>query len=289
MKQYGIVDTGSNTIVLIVYEIQEGRPIPVRYYSDPVHLIDYVKDGALEPIGIEKAKASLMQYAEMLDTLDIESRHCDITEPCRVLNASELISALEETGFVVHPLSGAEEAACDFIGAKLSYPSLKDGVAFDVGGGSTELISFQDNEIVDAMSFHLGCVRLAHLPLDTSACMEEIEKAAAQYPSLAKKQDQLIAIGGTAKFATHVIEALHGQGKTYPVAFLKDLFDRLCDKEPAAVSVMKQIVNPARQPLFLPGIHMILEISRFYGAKTLCFSDTGIREGFFMKHVMGMA
>lgn len=40
MERYGIIDVGSNTMVLIVYEMEDGRPVPVDYLSTPVHLVD---------------------------------------------------------------------------------------------------------------------------------------------------------------------------------------------------------------------------------------------------------
>ena len=43
---------------------------------------------------------------------------------------------------------------------------------------------------------------------------------------------------------------------------------------------MKANVDPSRQPVFLPGLHMILEIARIYRAKRILISKTGIREGF---------
>ena len=43
---------------------------------------------------------------------------------------------------------------------------------------------------------------------------------------------------------------------------------------------MKANVDPSRQPVFLPGLHMILEIARIYHAKRILISKTGIREGF---------
>ena len=47
MNRYGIADVGSNTVVLIVYEVNADQLKQLKYISTPVHLINYVKDGKI--------------------------------------------------------------------------------------------------------------------------------------------------------------------------------------------------------------------------------------------------
>ena len=49
-----------------------------------------------------------------------------------------------------------------------------------------------------------------------------------------------------------------------------------------ATKAMKKVVDKARIPVFLPGVHMILEIARIFEAETIVVFPTGIREGFLM-------
>lgn len=281
MTQYAIVDIGSNTIVLVIYEIQQGKPVQTYYQSTSAHLIDTVDEqGTMSKDGIAKAYAILTAYEKICDEKSIQYRWADITEPCRIVNQSALVDKLSMTSFTIYPLSGYEEAACDYYGTKYSYPSMQDGIAFDVGGGSTELISFQDGQILDAVSFHLGCVRLAHLPLDTTECAQQINQQQTQYPSLATSAKQIIGIGGTMRAVGLTCDALYQTGMTLPVHLLKELYDNLCQKEPSAIEAMQRCVDISRQPVFLPGIHMILEICTAFDTDTILISSTGIREGF---------
>ena len=96
MNRYGIADVGSNTVVLIVYEVNADQLKQLKYISTPVHLINYVKDGKMSREGIDKALAVLKQYAAILDEMNISYRFADITEPCRIHNAEELIEALNK-------------------------------------------------------------------------------------------------------------------------------------------------------------------------------------------------
>ena len=230
--------------------------------------------------GINKATEVLQSYADKLDEMQVQYRFADITEPCRIQNKEELVQSLQNTGWEIYPLSGNEEALYDFLGTKYSYPNLIDGIAFDVGGGSTELISFKNGQPIDAMSFPLGCVRLRHLPIDTPECEKEILSARKEYPSLNITCEELIGIGGTMRAAGKVYQALFHEELTIEVIKLQEIFDKLCIHDSAYEEVMKANVDPSRQLVFLPGLHMILEIARIYHAKRILISKTGIREGF---------
>ncbi|MCI6515139.1 MAG: hypothetical protein MR445_07840 [Erysipelotrichaceae bacterium] len=283
MTRYGIADIGSNTIVLLVYEMDEGKPISIYHKSTPSHLIDDVsQDRIMSQEGINKAQTVLYRYGEILDEMDVHFRYACITEPCRILNQSQLVEALQETGFEIYPLTGSMEASLDYQGTLFSCPQYQNGIAFDVGGGSTELISFQDNRAVDAMSFPLGCVRLAHLPLDNTDCRKAILQAREDFPSLNVSCDTLIGIGGSLRYAGLLLDEMYQTGFTIPVSLLREVYERLVNEEPKAVKAMKKVVDKARIPVFLPGVHMILEIADIYEATTIVVSPTGIREGFLM-------
>ena len=284
MTQYAITDIGSNTMVLIFYEIHDGVPIQMYHESTPAHLIDYVDaDRIMSKEGIAEAARVLALYDQKCETAGIEYRFADITGPCRIGNQQELVDALAKTKFEIHPLTGYQEAAYDYIGTRFSYPDVRDGIAFDVGGGSTELISFRDSKPVDAVSFHLGCVRLSHLPLDTQECAKELHKIRKEYPSLNTASKDLIGIGGTMRYAGLVCNDLYHTDHMLPVVRLREMYQRLLDHEAEAEEAVMREVRVSRQPLLLPGIHMILEICNAYEAETILISDTGIRDGFLLE------
>lgn len=285
MTRYGIADIGSNTVVLLVYEAAGSSLRNLKYISTPAHLIDDVKDGRMTPEGIRKAADILKGYAAILDGMDIEYRFADVTEPCRIENKDELIDALSQSGFKIYPLTGKEEAMCDFSGARYSFPDLTDGVAFDVGGGSTELIRFEGGEAVEAMSFHLGCVRLSHLPLDTKECRKELLKARKEYPRLDVQADTVIGIGGTARAVGLLSEAVYGNRQRISTENLIDLFERIRTGEKTACDALKRVVEPTRAAILLFGMHMILEICAVFEAKEVLICETGIREGFLFERI----
>ncbi|MCH3961876.1 MAG: hypothetical protein LKF53_00815 [Solobacterium sp.] len=281
MTQYAVADIGSNTMVLVIYELHDGLPVQIYHESTPAHLIEHVNDqGQMSLQGIQKAYEVLKTYQQICDENNISFRWADITEPCRIQNQKTLVEALSGCSFEIYPLTGYEEASCDYIGSKNSWSEPKDGIAFDVGGGSTELIAFQNGEILDALSFHLGCVRLAHLPLDTQECREQLLIAQKDHPAFQTSSAQLIGIGGTMRAAGLVADALYHTGNTVSCCTLQQLYTDLVNNDPTALEAMLQNVRESRQPVFLPGMHMILEICTLFAAKTILISDSGIREGF---------
>lgn len=52
---YGVIDVGSNTIRLCIYDVEDGRIIPLFSTKNTAGLIDYVNDGELSKKGIRKA------------------------------------------------------------------------------------------------------------------------------------------------------------------------------------------------------------------------------------------
>lgn len=286
MERYGIIDIGSNTIVLIIYIMDGNRPVPSSYQSVPLHLIDYIENGHMREDGIQKTLQVLQMYREKLRSAECTGYEAFITEPWRGIdNQHSMLERFREI-VSVSALSGEEEASYDYYGSQLSWPDIHDGIAFDIGGGSTELISFRNRKITAAMSFPLGCVRLRHLPLDTEECVNEILKARSSYPPLNVKAESVIAIGGTARAFKLLCNDLYHCGSIIHADTVRELYQRLLTNEKTAADAMHRIIDSARIPVFLPGIHMMLEIIRIFDTQQLYVSDTGIREGFLMKKVL---
>ncbi len=136
---YGVIDIGSNTIVLIIYDSAD--PVHVKdYYSEPVHLVSYNIGGRMQEEGIQKAKDVLEQYRAILYAQKVGRVFAFITEPWRRLsNAQEFLSQLNECGIRIDPLSGREEAEYDFYGSRIDCSDVLTGMIVDIGGGSTEI------------------------------------------------------------------------------------------------------------------------------------------------------
>ena len=282
--KYGLVDMGSNTVVLVIYEVNNLDEMPnvLVHNSTPVRLVSYIKDGHMDKEGIKKAKEVLIEYFTILEEVGVDSFYAFMTEPARNIdNLDEMLKEFEEVGFKVEPLTGIQEAEYDFAGSQLAYHEIPSGNAFDIGGGSTELITFENNMIKEAISIPYGCVRLSTLPIEKGFVDDILRNTLNEYPLLNSiKNDVLIGIGGTCRATYQVINALHHTGKRFPVIYAEKLYNDLLNNNPEVQEVLKRELNKNRRQVLLPGLNMLLGITRAFNAKEIHFSTGCVREGF---------
>ncbi|MBQ1468736.1 MAG: hypothetical protein IIZ27_09695, partial [Solobacterium sp.] len=215
MKNYGVIDIGSNTIVLLIYSAE--KKLKILYHeSQPVHLIQYVQNGHMQEEGILRACEVLSHYREVCTSCVLEDLQAFVTEPWRNIDNAEDMLRRFRSYVPVTPLSGVEEARLDYQGSLLDCADILSGNAFDIGGGSTEFICFRDHRILEAVSIPYGCVRLSVLPVTESFTGPIVQETLRKYPGLTQEpSDTLIGIGGTCRAAGKMAEAVFGTRNTH--------------------------------------------------------------------------
>ncbi len=118
---YAIIDIGSNTIRLNVYQVEEDGAIHSIFQSkETAGLAGYVReDGSMSREGLDRAADALLRFRSILDALHIENRAVFATASLRnITNSEEAVFQLQErTGLMIRLLSGREEAILDYVGA----------------------------------------------------------------------------------------------------------------------------------------------------------------------------
>lgn len=290
MQKVGLVDIGSNTIVLLIYKITEDTFEIIHHESEPVHLVSYSKDGHMDNMGIEKACEVLKQYRKILDSYSIQDGYGFITEPWRRIdNDQEMIQAFTDCGFEIHALTGEEEATYDFLGSRIDTNDIASGIAFDVGGGSSEFIRFENQVVCEAQSIPYGCVRLKQLPLNKETVDKPLQQMVIDYPKLSTTCKEIIGIGGTVRAAGKVCEAIFGTSSTMSIKNLEDIYTKLENNDPSTTEIMHEVVSKGRWEVFLPGLNMVLGIAHLYHAETIRISSGCVREGFLMRVILKTA
>ena len=158
---YGVIDVGSNTIRLVIYEVKENRIESLFSNKNTAGLIGYVNDGELSRKGIRKACDVLNSLQKVAAHAQVEKLYVFATASLRnIANTKEAVEEIEkETGLDIDVISGHDEAVLDFEGAAHAQ-KLKDGVMVDIGGGSTEVVAFADGKITDAVSLEFGSLSM---------------------------------------------------------------------------------------------------------------------------------
>lgn len=285
MNRYGIVDVGSNTIVHVIYEAENGSLRIVSHHSDPMHLVSYIHDSHMDQEGIRKACKSITNALSDFEKNDVSLIRGFVTAPARGIdNSNDLIRAVADTGLRLRILSGEKEAFFSFRGTSLDTDA-DSGLMIDIGGGSTELLTFGNGKMMDSFSMPLGCVRLKNETDASKASTEMLKDYRMQHRQM-QDQEVLLAVGGTARALAKVIRALYGTGRSGDVRFAYDLYEKLIHSDPEALEAVKNNVGPARRPVFTPGLAMLCAVCRSFGIRTILSSEYGVREGFLLETML---
>lgn len=154
---HGIIDIGSSTVRMAVYDIRGGDIEMLLKKKHVVGLAAYVKDGVMTQAGIDKAVEILKEFTGFLQCFHITRVAAFTTAALRnAKNSKEAVAEIERrTGLKIRVITGDEEATFDFIGATHAFGH-QDGLLVDIGGGSTELVAFAGGRILQKVSLPLG-------------------------------------------------------------------------------------------------------------------------------------
>jgi exopolyphosphatase/guanosine-5'-triphosphate,3'-diphosphate pyrophosphatase len=182
-----VIDVGSNSIKALVAGCAEDPDALLRIHEETLEV--RISDGigaatpALQPGRIEAAAQAVRQLLENCRTHGpLTAVRIVATSAVRsASNGTDFLDAVEAaTGLRPVILSGDEEALAIARGARTDpviTRSLKDFTVFDLGGGSMELIRFEQDAVASHTSLPLGSVRLTEMLVQKAAEPLEAETA----------------------------------------------------------------------------------------------------------------
>jgi exopolyphosphatase/guanosine-5'-triphosphate,3'-diphosphate pyrophosphatase len=191
-------------------------------------------------------------------------------------------------GFGARTLSGDEEARLTFAGAT----SLRDGtgrmLVIDIGGGSTELVLGRAGEVTWHTSLQVGVVRHSerHLHTDppTRAELDALRADVRVEMPRDAAVDVAIAVAGTPTQAAAIDLGLERydpaliEGHVLTARTLAEQLDRL-SALPLAARREVDGLDPARAPVIVAGIAIMLEVVRCFGLPSVEASERDILWG----------
>ena len=158
-----IIDIGSNTIKLVIYEVRKDNSFfGVQQESAKVKLGESLAHSdSLDEQSILKSIDVLLQYRDIIRLESTNKVLCVATSAVREAKNGKYFvdQVLERTGFKVRVLNGEEEAYYSYLGASMKT-CIPNGLYFDLGGGSLELVYTEDFHIKRAQALPLGALRL---------------------------------------------------------------------------------------------------------------------------------
>ena len=197
----GVIDIGSNTVRLVVYETPTRLPIPIFNEKSQCALAAGMsKTGKLSPEGVSEALRSLARFVKLAEAMGVERLEAMGTSAVRdATDGQAFLGLVEQTcGLNVHVLSGAEEARLAAVGLLNGTPRA-DGVLGDLGGGSLDLVGLNDGSPASFATLPLGHIRLGEdSGGDRKKAREILKRQLADIPWLADMNGRsLYAIGGS--------------------------------------------------------------------------------------------
>lgn len=159
----GIIDIGSNSVRLVVYQ---GHPrIPATLFNEKVMAglgRSLAATGTIDADSMALAMGALGRFAMVAREMDAPLRTVATAAVRDASNGPAFLAAAGALGLTVDVLTGEQEATAAGMGVLSAIPEA-DGVVGDLGGGSLELVRVVAGTVTDRISFPLGVLRIAAL------------------------------------------------------------------------------------------------------------------------------
>lgn len=296
MKQ-AVIDIGSNSIRLTLYETQ-GENFNILFREKIMAgLAGYVENGALSAEGIECACAGLLTFQSILQTLEIDHISVFATASLRnISNTEQALSVIRAaTGYSVEVISGENEALFGYAGA-MQELHLTGGAFLDIGGASTEIVTFDEGAPVDFASFPIGSLSLYRrcvkkiLPGEGSLkrLRQVISETFDVSAGALAPRPLLVGVGGTARAALKLAQHYYKSSedcRSITAEQLDGLCTFLCSGEKCASDLILRL-EAERIHTLIPGLLILQHIFHLFQAQQLVISKYGVREGYLCQKIL---
>lgn len=287
-KPVSIIDIGSNSVRLVVYEGLCRSPTIMFNEKVLCGLGQGVaKTGKLDEDASNRALAAIRRFTLISNQFGEGNLHILATAASReASNGKDFIKSVEKIcGTQVQLLSGEMEAHFACLGAKSGFVS-PNGIVGDLGGGSMEL-SPTDCDPGQGHTTPLGSLRLQEVSGgDVSKARKiarkELQKIKLKWPD---KKRTFYAIGGTWRalarlhmvYTDYPLDVLHHYtiSSDKYLAFCKRVISQDLNDFPGIEEITKN-----RQTLIPFAAAALAEVIEKLGVKEVVMSAAGLREGY---------
>jgi exopolyphosphatase/guanosine-5'-triphosphate,3'-diphosphate pyrophosphatase len=289
MEPIAVVDIGSNSVRLVVYE-GLSRALTMLFNEKVLCGLGkgLAQTGRMDQVSVERALAALRRFRALAHQARASTIFALATAAAREAeNGPDFIRQAEAIlGCRVRVLSGEEEAKYSAFGIISGY-SDPDGIAGDMGGGSLELIDIRGRNLGRGLTLPLGGIRLSEYARGSlSKAAEYARKHVRKAEFLELGQNRVFyAVGGTwrnlaklhmemRKYPIHIVQD-YRLGLADAMSFLQNVIRMDGEKEPALSTISK-----SRRALMPYGAIAMTEVLEAMRPSHVSFSIQGVREGF---------
>lgn len=293
-SHYGIIDVGSNSMRLVVYDELSRAPFPRFNEKSMVALGAGLDDqGRFTETALANCLRVIRRFATIAAAMEVKRLDVLATEATRrAANGEELVARIEaETGLATRILSGEEEATYTARGV-LSGFYQPVGLVGDIGGGSLELAEIVGDKVgARKTSVPLGALPVkAMLAQGFDFAKTEVDAVLdGNLPPLLTKPFFYAVGGGWRALARvhiamndHPIKVIHGY--EVPAKQVSKLAKSIAKMTPDEVAALPDV--PDRRIETLPASALVMwRVLRKLKPETLVFSALGLREGWLFSQL----
>jgi exopolyphosphatase/guanosine-5'-triphosphate,3'-diphosphate pyrophosphatase len=302
-----VIDVGTNSVKLLIADVAGREVQPVWEESKQTRLgRGFYETHRLQPEPIAKTAQAVAVFVRTARDQKTTSIRVVATSAARdAVNPGDLISAIESaSGLKVEIISGEQEAEWAFQGVATDDElASRPLLLLDVGGGSTEFILGQGDQMHFRESFPLGTVRLMEtIPHSNPPTMEELTDSRqwirqfltknvrpklgpameAEVKMSSEKKFQLVGTGGTTSILARIEAGLQEYDRDRIEATrlsLERMRWHVLRLWSLPLAERQQIVGlpKKRADVILTGVLIYQEIMEQFGFSELRVSTRGLR------------
>ncbi len=305
----GVLDVGSNTVHLLVVDAHQGaRPLPAFSHKVELHLADHLdaanrlsEECSVRLLGLVREAIIIAEDKGVQELLAFA------TSAIRdAANGDEILARIEsQTQVKIQVLPGTEESRLTFLAARRWFGwSSGRLLLLDIGGGSLEIASGQDEDPAVAVSLPLGANRLTRFWLDGDPPVrDEVRRlrkhvraeiaASASAIRSAGDPDHRVATSKTFRQLARIAGAAPSSEGTYvrrvlrqsDVDELAERLPKMAVKERAALPGVSRI----RAPQLAAGAIVAAAAMDLFGISELEICPWALREGVILRRMDSLA
>lgn len=295
MGTHAVIDIGTNSLKMHVATVCDGHTDVLRDFTEVTRLGEGLHEtGELSAEAIARNVEAVASFQVKAVELGAETTVAVGTMALRSAgNARDFSDAVRgRCGLEVEVVPGEEEARLSYLAVVSGLGTGEGRVAvFDTGGGSTEFIFGEGEEILERFSLNVGsrqpteefCKSDPVTGAELAAMVAHLE---GEFGRLEGGTDALVGMGGTVtslgavRHKMKVYDPDVIQGSTLALSEVERQVEmyraRTVEERRETVGLM-----PKRADIILAGAAIVMTVMRKLGATELTISDRGLRHGLF--------
>ena len=295
MSNYAIIDIGTNSIKFLVFSLFKNK---LKILID-THAISRLgentfKTGKITMNAISRNVSELRKFKKIAQTYNVKKIIVVGTMCLRAAKNSNIFvkEVYDKLALSIKILKGEEEARLSYLAALSNLPSNAQNImVFDTGGGSTELIFGNKNELENIVSLNIGAVHLTEKflrsdPVKNKELQNSLKNANVNFKKHLedKNVNNLIGIGGTVT----TLAAIKHKMKKYDATKIEgtqlsrsDLDKSIKMFQRRSIEERKKIpgLEPRRADVILAGAVIVKTILGILNEESFSITNKGLRHG----------